>query len=67
MILCGVMVCGINCGIWVYIKGRVWHVIKKMYESSESAVLLEREKSDVFIVEQGMAQGCILSPILFIH
>ena len=30
-----------------------------------SAVLLEGEKSDSFNVEQGMAQGCSLSPILF--
>ena len=28
-------------------------------------VLLEGEKSDSFNVEQGVAQGCSLSPILF--
>ena len=43
------------------VKGRMWCVIKKMY----SAVLLEGYKSDLFNVEQGMAQGCSLSPILF--
>ena len=47
------------------VKGRMWHVIKKMYESSKSAVLLEGEKSDTFTIEQGVAQGCSLSPILF--
>ena len=47
------------------LKGRMWHVIKKMYESSKSAVLLEGGKSDTFTIEQGMAQGCSLSPILF--
>ena len=36
-----------------------------MYESSKSAVLLEGEKSDTFTIEQGVAQGCSLSPILF--
>ena len=36
-----------------------------MYLSSRSAVLLEGEKSDSFNVEQGVAQGCSLSPILF--
>ena len=41
------------------VKGR------KMYESSKSAVLLEGEKSDTFTIEQGVAQGCSLSPILF--
>ena len=36
---------------------------QKMYESSKSAVLLEGEKSDTFTIEQGVAQGCSLSPI----
>ena len=43
----------------------MWCVMKKMYESSRSAVLLEGEKFDSLNVEQGMAQGCSLSPILF--
>ena len=43
----------------------MWRVIKKMYMSSRSVVLLEGEKSDSFNVEQGVAQGCRLSPILF--
>ena len=43
----------------------MWRVIKKMYMSSRSAVLLEGKKSDSFNVEQGMVQGCSLSPILF--
>ena len=47
------------------IKGRMWHVIKKMYESSKSGVLLEGGKSYTFTIEQGVAQGCSLSPILF--
>ena len=47
------------------VKGRMWRVIKKMYGSSRSVVLLEGEKLDSFNVEQGVAQGCSLSPILF--
>ena len=47
------------------VKGRMWRVIKKIYMSSRSAVLLEGEKSDSFNVDQGVAQGCSLSPILF--
>ena len=35
------------------------------YMSSRSAVLLEGEKSDLFNVEQGMTQGCSLSPYYF--
>ena len=47
------------------VKGRMWRVIKKMYMSSKSVTLLEGEKSDLFNVEQGVAQGCSLSPMLF--
>ena len=43
----------------------MWRVIKKMHVSSKSAVLLEGEKSDTFTIEQGVAQDCSLSPILF--
>ena len=46
-------------------KGKMWRVIKTMYNSSRSAVLLEGEKSSIFSVEQGVVQGCSLSPILF--
>ena len=61
MILCGGMVCG---KLWdMDVKGKMWRVIKKMYEASYSK--REREKSAVFMLEQGVAQGCSLSPILF--
>ena len=36
-----------------------------MCETFRSAVLLDGEKSSVSSVEQGVAQGCSLSPILF--
>ena len=57
-------------GLWLKlwdtgVKGRMWRVIKKMYEASRSTVLLEGEKSAMFSVEQGVAQGCSLSPMLF--
>ena len=60
MILCGMIVCW-QSGV----KGMMWCVIKNMYEASRSAILFEGEKSTAFIVEQGVAQGCSLSPILF--
>ena len=46
-------------GLWLKlwdmgVKGRIWRVIKKMYESSRSAVLLEGEQSAAFNVEQGV-------------
>ena len=54
-------------GLWLKlwdmgVKGKMWCVIKKMYEASRIAVL---EKSAVFRLVQGVAQGCSLSPILF--
>ena len=57
-------------GLWLKlwemgIRGKVWRVIKQMYEFSRSTVFLEGEKSDTFSLEQGAAQGCSLSPILF--
>ena len=36
-----------------------------MYAISQSAVLLEGEKSKQFHIGQGVAQGCSMSPILF--
>ena len=57
-------------GLWLKlwemgVMDKVWKVIKQMYEFSRSAVLLEGEKSDTFSLEQGVAQCCSLSPILF--
>ena len=57
-------------GLWLKlwnmgVKGKMWHVIKTRYNFSRSAVLLEGEKSSTFSVEQRVAQGCSLSPILF--
>ena len=37
----------------------MWCVIKRMYEASRSAVLLEGEKSTTFSLEQGVAQGVV--------
>ena len=45
-------------GLWyklwdMGVKGRMWRVIKKNYESSKSAALLEGEKSDSFKARHG--------------
>ena len=37
-----------------------------MYEASRSVVVLEEEKSEMFNVEQGVAQGCSLLFLVFI-
>ena len=46
-------------------RGKMWRVIKEMYSVSRSAVLLDGECSEAFDVQQGVAQGCSISPILF--
>ena len=43
-------------GLWVKlwdmgVKGRMWRVIKNMYEASRRAIFLEGEKSAAFRVE----------------
>ena len=43
------------------VRGKMWRVIKRMYEASRSVVLLNGERLSLFSV----AQGCSLSPILF--
>ena len=57
-------------GLWyklwdMGVKGKMWWIIKDMYKESRSVVFLEGQKSSSFKVEQGVAQGCSLSPILF--
>ena len=46
-----------HAGLWyklwdMGVKGRMWRVIKKMYESFKSVVLLEWEKSDTFTLSK---------------
>ena len=36
------------------VKGKMWRVVKGMYEVSRSTVLLDGEKSNMFSVEQGV-------------
>ena len=47
------------------IRGKMWRVIKKMYEGTRNCVIVGEEKTEFFEVEVGVRQGCVLSPILF--
>ena len=52
--------------LWdIGVKGKKWHVVK--YEASRSAVLLDGGRSSMFTVEQGVAQGCSLSPVFYVY
>lgn len=57
-------------GLWmrlldVGIRGKMWRVLKNLYDVVESSVLVGKQRSEWFAVEAGVRQGCILSPILF--
>ena len=48
------------------VRGKVWRVIKACYEQARSRVMMEGSYSHFFDIDQGVAQGCPLSPVLFI-
>ncbi|CAB1115356.1 unnamed protein product [Ectocarpus sp. CCAP 1310/34] len=57
-------------GMWKHlskygIKGKMWRVLKKILECTKSEVMLDGELSKFFDIEQGVPQGCTLSPTLF--
>ena len=50
----------------VGLRGKMWRVIKNLYDVVESSVLVGHQRTEWFPVEAGVRQGCILSPILFV-
>ena len=48
------------------IQGKLWLVIRNIYNVNSSCVFLNGCKSDYFDIYQGVAQGCTLSPTLFL-
>ena len=50
-----------ECGI----SGKMWRVIKNIYERVESCVLIDEIMTEFFVVDIGVRQGCNLSPLLF--
>ena len=54
-------------GLWfklweLGVRCRMW---RAMYDITQSSVLLEGEKSQLFNIGQGVVQGCSMLPILF--
>ena len=47
------------------IRGKMWRVLKNIYNKVESSVLLGDNRTEFFEIEVGLRQGCILSPLLF--
>jgi hypothetical protein len=57
-------------GLWFQlrragIQGKMWRVLKNMYNTVESSILLGDSCTEFFNIEVGLRQGCLLSPILF--
>ena len=48
------------------IQGKLWRVIRNIYNVNSSCVFLNGCKFDYFDIYQGVAQGCTLSPTLFL-
>ena len=58
-------------GLWyrmweMGIQGKLWRVIRNIYNVNQSCVYLDGFKSEYFGITQGVAQGCTLSPTLFL-
>ena len=47
------------------IKGKVFNLLKNIYLHEESKVKIGKHLSETITVNQGVRQGCILSPLLF--
>src|SRR5579872_4993872 len=47
------------------ISGKMWRVLRSIYENVESSVLVNDNHTRFFSINVGLRQGCLLSPILF--
>ena len=46
------------------VRGKMWRVLKAMYNDVRSCVMVDGEKTEWFESCVGVRQGCVLSPIL---
>jgi len=49
----------------VGMRGKMLRILKNMYETVESCVLLDDHYTEFFKLFVGLRQGCLISPILF--
>ena len=48
------------------IQGKLWRVIRNIYNVNQSFIYFDGIKSEYFDITQGVAQGCTLSPTLIL-
>ena len=47
------------------IRGKVWNVLDNLYKNVQCNVKLGDIETDLFDIDEGLKQGCVLSPVLF--
>ena len=57
---------GLLKSVWLSgIRGKVWRMIDKLYKKVNGTVKFGDIDTDFFEINQGVKQGCVLSPVLF--
>ena len=47
------------------VRGKMWRMIREMYRTVQSSVLVDGEQTEMFELNTGVRQGCVMSPVLF--
>lgn len=55
----------LNAAWGVGLRGRLWRVLSNLYNNVQSQVKFGNLTTDFIDIEEGVKQGCVLSPILF--
>ncbi len=57
---------GLLYSAWdIGIRGNVWNLIDNLYSNVQAKVKFNNVTTDFFEIDEGVKQGCVLSPILF--
>ena len=57
-------------GLWIRlweegVRGKMWRMIREMYRTVQSSVLVDGEQTEMFELNTGVRHGCVMSPVLF--
>ena len=57
---------GLMYSVWnIGIRGMVWQLIDNLYKNVQAMVKFGNVSTDFFKIDEGVKQGCVLSPVLF--